>query len=586
MTALPAFRLGTRGSALALAQSGMVADSLRGLGATVELVTIRTAGDDRPPDATWGEGAFVGAIETAILEARVDFAVHSAKDVPTEQDGRLVIAAYPRREDPHDALVGREPGLTLETLPSGARVGTDSPRRSTFLRIARPDLQIHPLHGNVDTRLRRLDSGETDALVLAVAGLTRLGLADRIGQVLPAGIVPPAPGQGSLALQCRSNDALAIEWLGRLDDPDTRAAVEAERAFLAGTGGGCRAPIGALASVADGELRLVAGTGGRDIVEDSAVMVPRVAWGAIRGPTADRLDIAARLAAELTAELVAGNAAAEAQSANAALTLDSSTTGATSIGRGRVLVTRPEAQAGPLVTALARAGFTVTAIPTIEIQAVQPGGELDAALLSWDGTGWIAVTSANGATAVLDAARRLDVHLSSAPWAAVGDATRAALEARGIHVAFVPSVANGERLAAELPLPPGTAVLLPRGDRADSLLVARLEARGARVTAVTAYRTIQGPETSRQRLRAYFSTGAPDAIVFSSGSAVAGLLALLGASHRAVARHAPACCIGERTAAAARTTGFERIVSGTAAGPAALVAQVETALLVPTEVTR
>ncbi|HSG85834.1 MAG TPA: hydroxymethylbilane synthase, partial [Candidatus Limnocylindrales bacterium] len=254
MSASRPLRLGTRGSALAVAQSGTVADALRALGAEVELVRIRTEGDQRPPDTAWGEGAFVGALEQALLSGTVDLAVHSAKDVPTTEDPRLAIAAFPRREDPRDALVGREPGVTIDSLPEGARIGTDSPRRSAFLLAHRSDLRPHPLHGNVDTRLRRLDEGETDALVLAVAGLTRLGLAERISEILPPTIVPPAPGQGSLAVQCRADDPATLAWIRRLDDPETRAAVEAERAFLRASGGGCRAPIGALGVARDGIL--------------------------------------------------------------------------------------------------------------------------------------------------------------------------------------------------------------------------------------------------------------------------------------------------------------------------------------------
>ena len=231
-------RIGTRGSALAMIQARWVAEALATRGTATELVTIRTEGDQRAPDTAWGEGAFVRRIEAALLDGSVDVAVHSAKDVPTDEHPALVIAAYPVREDPRDALVCRVRGTTLATLPAGSRVGTDSPRRTAFLLAQRPDLAVHPLHGNVDTRLTKLDRGESDALVLAVAGLTRLGRADRIDEVLPLTLVASAPGQGSLAVQVRADDAEARDAAARLDDPATRVAVETERAILNRTGGG------------------------------------------------------------------------------------------------------------------------------------------------------------------------------------------------------------------------------------------------------------------------------------------------------------------------------------------------------------
>jgi hydroxymethylbilane synthase len=542
----PRFRLGTRGSALAVAQSTTIADALRALGAEVELVTIRTVGDDRPPDTTWGEGAFVGALEAALLSGEVDLAVHSAKDVPTTEHPKLAIAAYPERADPRDAIVGREPGTTLEGLPRGARVGTDSPRRGAFLRVVRPDLRIHPLHGNVDTRLRRLDEGATDALILAVAGLARLERADRIGQILPAEVMPPAPGQGSLAIQCRADDEVTRAWLTRLDDPATRAAVEAERGFLVATGGGCRAPIGVLARVEGDVITLRAGTAGIDGPEAPEGTGPTVAWGEVRGPVADRMTLAADLASRLTAELAGGHGPP--------------TTSDLPGGTPRVLVTRPAAQAASLAAALVARGLDAVVIPTIEILPVEDSGELDRAILAADATTWIAVTSMNGGTALLGAAARLGTDLSRARWAAVGPATKAMLEARGMRVAFLPSVADAQALAAELPIEPGDEVLAPRADIADGRLVGDLMARGARVLDLAAYRTLEAPEAAREQLRALFAGGGPDAIVFTSGSTVRGLLALLASAHQRMARRTPACCIGEATAAVARTAGFARVV--------------------------
>lgn len=254
---MKAVRLGTRGSSLARRQSALVADLLRRAGAAVELVPIVTEGDVRPPDTAWGEGAFVGALEAALRRGEIDLAVHSAKDVPLDTD--LPIAAYPLRADPRDALVTRIPGTRLAQLPNGALVGTDSPRRAGFLRAAREDLRVVPLHGNVDTRLRKLDGGEVDALVLASAGLERLDRVDRIGERLEATLVPPAPGQGALAVQLRGDDAGLARLAAAIDDPRVRLEVETERALLRRAGGGCRAPLGALARADETRLTLVAG---------------------------------------------------------------------------------------------------------------------------------------------------------------------------------------------------------------------------------------------------------------------------------------------------------------------------------------
>jgi hydroxymethylbilane synthase len=245
-------RLGTRGSKLALAQAAWFAEHLRGAGHEVELVRIVTEGDVRPIDTMPGEGIFVAAIAAALTRREIDVAVHSAKDVPLEEEPGLVIAAYPQRADPRDALVTASGEQSIDTLPPRSTVGTDSPRRAGFIRAARGDLQIVPLHGNVDTRLRRLDAGEVDALVIAAAGLDRLGLGDRIDQRLDARLVTPAPAQGALAIQARRSDGALLDALAAQDQPDIRLAVEAERRVLSATGGTCRAPVGALASV-DGE---------------------------------------------------------------------------------------------------------------------------------------------------------------------------------------------------------------------------------------------------------------------------------------------------------------------------------------------
>ena len=250
-------RIGTRGSRLALVQSELVARLLRESGHEAVLVPIVTEGDVRPIDMSPGEGVFVAAIARALLEGAIDAAVHSAKDVPLEEEPDLVIACYPDRADPRDALITRDGHASLATVDRGATVGTDSPRRTGFLRAARPDLRVVPLHGNVDTRLTRLDEGRVDALVIAAAGVDRLGRSERIDERLDPDLVAPAPGQGALAVQARRSDGRLLSVLGDLDLPDIRFAVETERAVLHATGGTCRAPVGALATVTSDTFMLV-----------------------------------------------------------------------------------------------------------------------------------------------------------------------------------------------------------------------------------------------------------------------------------------------------------------------------------------
>lgn len=245
-------RLGTRGSQLALLQTESVARRLRASGHQVEIVRIVTEGDVRPIDTTPGEGIFVAAIAGALVRGEIDAAVHSAKDLPLDEEAELVIAAYPERADPRDALVTRTGRRSIAGLPPAATVGTDSPRRAGFVRAARDDVRIAPLHGNVDTRLRRLDAGEVDALVIAAAGLDRLGRGGRIDQRIDPELVPPAPAQGALAVQARRADTELLRILAAIDQPEIRLAVDAERSVLSATGGTCRAPVGALASI-DGE---------------------------------------------------------------------------------------------------------------------------------------------------------------------------------------------------------------------------------------------------------------------------------------------------------------------------------------------
>ena len=245
--------IGTRGSALALAQTRLVAERL---GPAVEIRVLRTAGDDSDrPIRELGDGVFVTAIEEALRSGEIDVAVHSLKDLPTKEPADLVVAAIPAREDPRDVLVTRSRG-GLAGLPRGAVVGTSSPRRAAFVLALRADATCREIRGNVDTRLRKVRDGEYDAVVVAAAGLRRLGIAFDESEALPIELCPPAPGQGALAVQIRARDERTAALLAALDDPATRLAVTAERALLRAMGASCEIPLGAFGRHAAGVIRL------------------------------------------------------------------------------------------------------------------------------------------------------------------------------------------------------------------------------------------------------------------------------------------------------------------------------------------
>ncbi len=250
-------RIGSRGSQLALWQANHISALLRARGHAVEIEIIHTTGDkitDVALAKVGTKGMFTKEIEEALAAGRVDLAVHSLKDLPTELPKGFEIAAITERQDPRDAFCSRS-FFNVEGLPKGARVGTSSLRRQAQLKAIRPDLDIHPLRGNVDTRLRKLEQGDYDAIILASAGLKRLGKTELIRQIIPAEIMCPAAGQGALGIEIREGDAKTRELLAFLNDPNARAATTCERALLNSLGGGCQVPIGAFAEVRPGEDR-------------------------------------------------------------------------------------------------------------------------------------------------------------------------------------------------------------------------------------------------------------------------------------------------------------------------------------------
>lgn len=286
--------IGTRGSTLARTQAGLIAAQLRAAWPDLDVMVriITTEGDRKLDVATTrlGKGAFVKEIELALLECEIDVAVHSCKDLPTESVPGLMLAAFPRRADVRDTLVSRT-GERLAELPAGAVVGTGSNRRRAQLLMSRPDLQVADIRGNVETRLRKIMEGQYDAVLLAAAGLDRLGWLDRATEILSPDVMLPAPAQGALAVQTRTDNLSLLSLLEPLNDAATRAAVTAERAFLAGLGGGCRIPIGAHARLSASRLIL----DGIVAAPDGTAHVRRRIEG---NPTASG-DLGARLAEQM-----------------------------------------------------------------------------------------------------------------------------------------------------------------------------------------------------------------------------------------------------------------------------------------------
>jgi hydroxymethylbilane synthase len=312
-----ALRLGTRRSKLAMAQSGQVADAVtRVTGRPVELVEITTYGDISREHLAQigGTGVFVAALREALLRGEVDFAVHSLKDLPTAQPEGLVLAAVPVRQDPRDVIVARD-ALKFADLPHGARIGTGSPRRmaqlNAYARTHGLDIETVPIRGNVDTRIGFVRDGELDAVVLAAAGLNRLGRIDEVTDYLSVDTVLPAPGQGALAIECRAgktaHDTALIAALAELDDPFTRAAVTAERSLLATLEAGCSAPVGALADLSGDERNVkemrLRGVVGRP---DGSALVQLSTTGPVPQTHEQAMALGRELATEMLAQGAAG----------------------------------------------------------------------------------------------------------------------------------------------------------------------------------------------------------------------------------------------------------------------------------------
>ena len=521
------FRLATRGSTLAIIQAQLVADALAQRYPEHEftLTPLTTHGDRHPSmklSNSPREGVFVKDLEQALLDGRAELAVHSAKDLPTLPTTGLTLAAFPPREDARDALISRAPG-PLAQLPSGARIGTGSPRRAAQIAAVRPDLKSVEIRGNVDTRLRRLREGAADALVLAAAGLARLGRLGEAHELLAFDVMLPAPGQGALAVQApEGSDAAALA--AAIDDPMTRRAVEAERGLLRRLGGGCLSALGAYALVAGDELTLQA-----VVLDDGGTTV-------IRARARGTLD------ADVVEEVAAG---LEAQGAGRLLSRPDG-----SLAGLRIMVTRADRQAAGLANALAARGATAVRCPVIAIEplAVDPATLRD--LGRYD---WLVLTSANGVDRLRELLRAAHRDFPAGlKVAAIGPETAARAREAGMTPTLVPQRFIAEELADALSaaMAPGARIMLARAAGARDVLPEQLRARGALVEVLETYRAVP-PADVRPQLAACLP--GVDMVTFTSSSTVRHFV---DAMPGALPERVIVACIGPITAETARELGL------------------------------
>lgn len=563
--------IGSRTSALAMWQTNHIIDCLQAAwpGLTCRLQPFVTQGDktlDKPLPVIGGKGLFTAELERSLLDGEIDLAVHSLKDLPVEDSPGLTIGAITNRADVRDAMVARN-GWTLATLPPGAVVGTSSTRRAAQLHALRPDLIIRSIRGNVDTRIRKVVTGDYDATLLALAGLDRLGFTDKVTERLALSVMLPAPGQGALAVQCRADDQATLTLLAALDDAAVRAAVTAERAFLHGLGGGCSAPVAAHAQVirlADKtgiQLQaLVASTDGQQII--------RVSGEAPSITTAAALALGEALATEA---LQQGAGQLVIQKASFTETPPSPLHGK------RIVITRTPEQSTTLTAQLRALGATPISVPTICIEPLADLTALDAALQALARYDWLIVTSANAVAIIgerLGAAGLTPKDLQHLPIAAVGPATTDALHAYGLTPAFVPERFEGEEIATGLQARVGELrglrILLPQAAIARSQLAEALTQQGAVVDVIPIYQTL--PATFTAAALCELQQGV-DAITFTSGSTVRNFMQGLAASNlpSALVQNAAIACIGPQTAAAAQDLGLPVALIATEATVGGLV---------------
>jgi len=536
-------KIGTRTSRLARWQSDRVVHLLQEAwpGLHCEIHPFVTKGDktlDRPLPEIGGKGLFTAELERALRAGEIDIAVHSLKDLPVEEAPGLTVGAVTDRANAQDGLVARD-GQTLETLPSGAIVGTSSLRRQAQLLARRPDLQVKSIRGNVGTRVRKALEGDYDAAVLAAAGLERLQMTDVVSHWLPLAVMLPAPGQAALAVQCRAGDERVLALLAAIESEGARRTTAAERRFLQALGGGCSAPIAAYATVgANGRLRLrglIATPDGERVINVE---------GESEGTDLESaLALGERLAEEAKAKGAAAILAALEPDATAAAKVPEP------LARQRIVVTRPPHQAPELADRLRVLGAKPILFPTIQIRPMEDSSELDEAIANLGRYDWVIFTSVNGVAIFFERLQTLGLDtilFDGVRVAAIGPATGDALAENGVAPDYIPEEFVAERIAEGLGDVSGLSILLPRAAIARKTLRHMLAEQGAKVDEIATYRTL--PATPDAAALAALENA--DIITFTSSSTVRNFINLVGGRQEALRllRGAAVACIGPITA--------------------------------------
>jgi len=573
-------RIGSRPSRLALAQAELVRHKLVALvpSVSIEIVPIRTSGDRMATAAlaqVGGKGLFIKELEQALVEGRIDLAVHSMKDLPAQLTSGFRIAAVPERADPRDALLARIGG-SLASLPRGARLGTSSMRRRFEALRLRPDLEIAALRGNVDTRLARLAAGDFDAIILAMAGLLRL---ERDERDAAAALVPldahdfvPCGGQGALCIEALASRQVAgspeLEAaLAALDDPRAHVEVAAERAFLAALGASCVSPVGVYATLEADTLAmraLVFSVDGARHLSDE--ISGNVTDGAAAGTPGAPLERAAALGARLAQRMLADGAGALVAGGEPAATSAASAGAAIPLHGRCVVITRAHEAGGAFAAGLRALGAQVTEFPVIEIAAPDSYAAIDAALARVTSFDWMIFTSASGVERMLERMTTRGVGLRTlegAKLGAIGPATAARLNEHALTVAAMPREYRAEAIVEAIGAERirGARILIPRAQVAREILPEMLMAAGAReVVVAPVYKTVKPANAPVERLHAMAASGTIDLVAFTSSSTVTNFCEMVGA---AVARGLKAAAIGPITAETARAAGLRVVAQPT-----------------------